>query len=207
MFQAGEFLRWGLSAAVVALVALIVLTLFGKPHSADDATVLLASPMAEADTTAAPQHLAPTVAPPKLAVDIIGAVQQPGVYYVESTARVNDVVNAAGGLAPDADRERINLAAFVVDGQQIKVPRVGEADQPGVAAAEGAPDSTSLVDINTADAELLEELPGIGPATAEAIISYRSANGPFARIEDVQNVKGIGPSTFDELKDRITVSP
>ncbi len=207
MFQAGEFVRWGLSAAVVALVALIVLTLFGKPHSANDATVLLASPTPEANSTAALQQLGPTVAPAKLAVDIIGAVQQPGVYYVESTARVNDVVNAAGGLAPNADRERINLAAFVVDGQQIKVPRVGETDQPNVAAEDGASDSNSLIDINTADAELLAQLPGIGPATAEAFIRYRDANGPFARIEDVQNVKGIGPSTFNELKDRITVSP
>lgn len=210
MFHPSERVRWLLTAVVVVLMALIMLVFLNKPYMANDATILVAASgepttvVAATDTPAA----APTVAV-QLAVDVIGAVRQPGVYYVDSTARVNDAVNAAGGLAPDADRERINLAAYIADGQQIKVPRVGEVTQSGTPESSGdAADSTrQLIDINTADAALLEQLPGVGPVTAQAIIEYRTANGAFARVEDVQNVKGIGPSTFNKLKDHITVSP
>src|SRR3712207_5089097 len=134
MSNVSERWRWGLTAVVVALMVLIVLT-FQKLSATNDATMLL-------DTAAEPAQAvvgsdAPTVTstpPAQLAVDGIGAVRQPGVVYRQSPARVDDAVSAAGGLAPDADREQINLAAHVTDGEQIKVPRIGEGDPPAAPA-------------------------------------------------------------------------
>jgi competence protein ComEA len=210
MFHLNERVRWFLSAAVVVLMALILLVFLNEPRTANDATILVAASSEPATPVTAVDTPATTPTPSaQVAVDVIGAVRQPGVYYVDSTARVNDAVNAAGGLAPDADREQINLAAHLTDGQQIKVPRVSEATQLGTPerASDAGGSAKQLIDINTADAALLEQLPGVGSVTAQAIIDYRTANGAFARIEDVQNVKGIGPSTFNKLKDHITVNP
>lgn len=146
----------------------------------------------------------PTVA--LIGVDVIGAVQQPGVYFLVSTARVQDAVVAAGGLAPTADREAINLAAHLTDAQQLLIPHIGAA-RPSVAAAPAAASNGStsaLININTADATALAALPGIGAAMAERIIEYRVANGPFASVDDLQNVRGIGATLFAKLKDGAT---
>ncbi|HEX6288472.1 MAG TPA: helix-hairpin-helix domain-containing protein [Herpetosiphonaceae bacterium] len=153
--------------------------------------------------------MAPQTTAARIGVDVIGAVQQPGVYYLDDPARIADAVAAAGGLAPDADRERINLAARVSDGQQIRVPRVGDDAQPSAAAekSDRSPASSAAISINRADATTLAGLAGIGPTTAEAIVAYRTSNGPFKRIEDVQNVKGIGPALFSKIKDHISVDP
>jgi competence protein ComEA len=138
-------------------------------------------------------------------VDVIGAVQQPGVYYLEGKPRVVDAVQAAGGLAPDAARDEINLAAAVVDGTQIRVPHVGEV--PAEVSAASDTTASGMVNINNADVAALDSLPGIGPTTAQAVIEQRTKDGPFAKIEDIQNVKGIGPSLFAQIKTRITVGP
>jgi competence protein ComEA len=141
----------------------------------------------------------------QVAVDVIGAVQQPGVYYLEGKPRVVDAVQAAGGLAPDAARDEINLAAAVVDGTQIRVPHVGEV--PAEVSAASDTTASGMVNINNADVAALDSLPGIGPTTAQAVIEQRTKDGPFAKIEDIQNVKGIGPSLFAQIKTRITVGP
>lgn len=203
-----ELWRWILSVIVIVLMVLIVLT-FYRMTAANDATLLLT---AAAEPTLQTVVEMPTAVPSptvEIAVDMIGAVRQPGVVYLSSPARIADAVNAAGGLAPDADREQINLAAHVTDGQQIRVPRVGETEASSTdqVAAEDEHGGGQLIDINVAQADELETLSGVGPVTAQAIIEYRSANGGFAQIEDLQNVKGIGPRTFDKLKDHITVSP
>lgn len=147
----------------------------------------------------------------EVVVDVTGAVVAPTVARLPAGSRVDDAVLAAGGYAEDADLSAINRAALLVDGQKVHVPRVGEAS----AAEEGgysfgqdvsaASDGSGLVNINTADASALDALPGVGPATAEAIIKDREENGPFASIEDIMRVSGIGEKKFENLKDAICV--
>lgn len=203
-----ERVRWLASAAVVVLVVLILLTSFFKTNTTADATLLVKEedPATPAVSPPVSQNATPTPGS-RIGVDVIGAVQQPGVYYLESPARIVDVIEAAGGFAPDADREKINLASHLTDGQQVRVPRVGElADtKPAEVPAEGSDNST--ININQADAATLDTLDGIGPATAAAIVEYRIMSGPFKRIEDVQDVPGIGPALFSKIKDQITVDP
>ena len=201
-FLHNERIRWCLTACVVVLAIVFVVQLRPQTNVPTDATLLV-----KASAPAAPDVLLPAGTPapePEVAVDVIGAVQQPGVYYLPTKARVADAVAAAGGLAPTAARDQINLAAPIVDGTQIRVPHVGDGEETTAAAPSAA--TNSLIDINTADAATLEALPGIGPATAQAIIDERSRNGLFKQIEDVQNVKGIGPSLFAQLKTHITVA-
>jgi competence protein ComEA len=136
------------------------------------------------------------------------------VYVFAEGSRVQDAITAAGGLSSDADLSALNLAARLEDGQQLNVP-AGGGSSPAATATAGfrvltpsAPTSTPssrLININTASAEDLATLPGIGPTTAQRIIEYRTENGPFARIEDLMNVAGIGPATFDNIRNLITV--
>lgn len=203
-FLHNERVRWLLTALVVVLSVVFVLQLRPQTERATDATLLVKDSSEPVPDSFPAVAVTPTMVI-EVAVDVIGAVQQPGLYYLHSKARVADAVTAAGGLSPDAARDQINLAAPLVDGTQIRVPHVGEVVEIGVPAASAA--SSSLVDINTADAAALDALPGIGPATAQAIIDERVNNGPFKAIEDIQNVKGIGPSLFAQIKTRITVGP
>lgn len=221
-------MRWFFSAGIVVLLVLIVLQFVSRERPAADsaqlikgdaAALIVASPLASPAAASSPVAAAPAApaasisAAGKIAVDVIGAVAQPGVYWLERDARVVDLVRAAGGLAPDADRDRLNMAAPVADGQQLRVSRVGEAASPSSPPAEttastgGAADTNGLIDLNSADAAALDTLSGIGPATAAAIIEYREANGPFKRSEDIQNVKGIGPAVYAKIKDQITAGP
>ncbi len=144
-----------------------------------------------------------TPTPRPLRVYVSGAVLQPDVYTLLPDSIVKDALLAAGGPADDADLDRINLALPVADGQHIYVPRQGEEDLP-VELPSRLPGSGSKVNINTADLAALESLPGIGPALAQRIVDYRQAHGPFVRIEDIMEVSGIGPATFQEIQDLIT---
>jgi competence protein ComEA len=129
-------------------------------------------------------------------------VHRLGSYTLPLGSRIDDAVRAAGGPTADADLERINLAQILRDGQHIHVPRVGEVlptPTPYGLSAGGR------IDINLADAALLETLPGIGPTIAQRIIEYREMNGPFETAEQIQDVKGIGPTIFERIKDQITV--
>jgi competence protein ComEA len=145
----------------------------------------------------------------QVVVHVAGAVATPGVQRLDAGSRVIDAVGAAGGLSPDADASRLNLAAELVDGQQVYVVRVGEA-APAVAAAGGSGPSAGggtepPIDLNTASAADLEELPGIGPATAEAIIDHREQHGPFPSVDALLDVRGIGDAKLAELRDRVVV--
>ena len=133
-------------------------------------------------------------------VHILGAVERPGLYELREGDRAIDAVAAAGGFTDAADQAQLNLARFVVDGEQIIVPLVGEspATAPGT-TVEGK------VNINTADEAALDTLPRVGPAMAGRIIAWREANGRFTAIEDLMNVTGIGDKTFEGLKDLVTV--
>jgi len=148
----------------------------------------------------------PTAMPGPIRVHVSGAVVSADVYDLPPDSIVRDAIDAAGGANGDADLENINLAKTLNEGDQVYVPRIGEAPTPAPPAEAGAaPAATGPVNLNTATQAELETLPGIGPAIAGRIIEYRTANGPFATIEDIQNVSGIGPATFEDIKDFITV--
>jgi len=144
-------------------------------------------------------------APASITVHVVGEVRHPGVYQLAGGARAIDAVNAAGGLLGDAEQAAVNLARVVADGEQIAVPREGEAvaSAGGAGGAGATSPGSGKVDINAATAEQLDALPGIGPATAAKIISDRTSNGPFRNVDDLMRVPGIGPSKFDALKDLI----
>ncbi len=156
---------------------------------------------------------APTQSPYE--VYVVGAVAQPGVYQLPPGSRVEDAVQAAGGLAAQADREAINLAALLIDGDRIRVPTqkaptptrlaATPLSTPGVAPLPSA--TPGPVDINSATLEELDTLPGIGPALAGRIIAYRQLYGAFKAIEDLMKVDGIGPAVFSKIKDLITIGP
>ncbi len=131
---------------------------------------------------------------------ILGSVTRPGLYQVREGDRAVDVVAAAGGFTETADRSQLNLARFLVDGEQIYVPALGETPAAAVGTSAGG-----IVNINTADETILETLPRVGPAMAARIIAWREANGRFATIEDLMSVTGIGDKTFEGLKDLVTV--
>ena len=132
-------------------------------------------------------------------VHILGEVRRPGLYELRDGDRAVDAVAAAGGFTEAADAAGLNLARFVSDGEQIIVPAIGEAPVGGPAGVPGK------VNLNTADATLLDTLPGVGPATAAKIIAWREQNGRFESIEDLLDVGGIGESKFESLRDLVTV--
>jgi competence protein ComEA len=133
-----------------------------------------------------------------LVVDVAGAVRDPGVYRMPAGARIHEAIEAAGGLATDADPGALNRAARVVDGQQVLVPVAGSAPA-GSEASAGA-----RVSINAADATQLQQLPGIGPVTAAKIVAERDSGGPYASIDDLQRVPGVGPATIESVRDAAT---
>jgi competence protein ComEA len=147
----------------------------------------------------------PTASP--VTVHVAGAVNQPGVYRLPPGSRVEGAILAAGGAIPEADLSLINLAMVVEDGMQIWVPALIE-EEPRVEEQERSPTYEApevLININTASQNELESLPRIGPVIAAEIIRYRQTNGPFRRKEDIQEVKGIGPVTFEKISELITV--
>jgi len=152
----------------------------------------------------------PTPTPRPLCVYVSGAVAHPDVYELPYDSIVKDAIEAAGGPTGEADLNRINLARRVHDEEQIYVPQKGEESPPisppsGPSLPSPSSQGSDKVNINTATAEELDALPGVGPSIAQRIIEYRTTNGPFQSIEDIKNVRGIGDATFEKLKDKITV--
>ncbi len=147
----------------------------------------------------------------RVVVQVAGAVAHPGVVRVAADARVVDAVQAAGGGLPGADLDRLNLAAKVVDGQRIAVARIGEpapaeSGTGGTAdAATGDGTASGPININRATATQLEELPGIGPSLAAAIIKEREKRGGFKAVGELQDVRGIGELRFADIKDLVSV--
>ena len=158
-----------------------------------------------------PARASATASPAILIVHVAGQVRRPGVYEFREGDRVVDAIDAAHGPRKHADLDALNLAAPLTDGQQVLVPAA--ATGPAVAgggpsggATGGAPAASGgLVNVNTASAEELEALSGIGPVLAQAIIDYRTDNGPFPTVDALLDVSGIGPATLEEIRDQVTV--
>jgi len=181
------------------------------------ALALVGHRLAQTGAAIAPEVAAPLepVAAPSsrraLVVHVVGAVRRPGLLRLREGARVADAVARAGGATKGADLAALNLAAPLVDGVQVLVPRrvestavepspAGEPRSPPSAYA-GAAGKPSLA---TATAEELDELPGVGPITAQKILDYRAAHGPFRSVDDLDAVPGIGPARIEQLRDLVT---
>ncbi len=162
-------------------------------------------------SSVAPSSSTSTTAPPPLFVQVAGAVHRPGVYEVQPGARVFQVLLMAGGMTAEADSEAVPLAAEVADGACIRVPLVGEVMAapslqvpavPGAAGSAGSP-AAGPVSLSTGTEAELDTLPGVGPKTAQRIIAYRAENGPFASVEQLEEVPGIGAATVERLRDLV----
>ena len=193
-------LRWRFAAAAVVVVlgAGAAWFLTRPPAAGPPLDVVL--PTVDPVVAAAPSP----AESPDLVVHVAGAVVRPGLVTVPAGSRVADAVEAAGGPGPDADLDRINLALPLADADHVHVPADGEAV---VALSVGGPVDTGPLDINRADAAALDELPGIGPATAAAIVSHRDDNGPFTSVTSLQEVPGIGPAKLEALRDLVQIGP
>jgi competence protein ComEA len=219
---------WLLRPAAPPMESTLPLATSGAPGATDGATPDEAGDAAAAATTIADGSTAATsTTTPKVVVQAAGAVASPGLYRLEPGARVDDLIRAAGGLTERADRDRINLASAVNDGERIWIPLRGQADPPDVvtatpgSTASGAAPSTPTgeagspgaspapaagpIDLNTADAAALDALPGVGPATATAILSYREQTGPFSSVDELLEVRGIGEAKLEQLRPLVRV--
>ena len=174
----------------VGLVVLLVLVVAAKvllrpPRPAVPPPVRVAAPVGQ-------------VSPPRLFINVVGAVRRPGLYTLKDGSRVADAVIRAGGPTPKAQIELLNLAARIADGEQIVVPRRGLAN-PG-AAASGAGAAAGPVHLNSATLEQLDTLPGVGPVTAQKILDYRQQHGAFGSVDELDAIAGLGPARLEQLR-------
>lgn len=211
------------AGTIAGLLAVVILAFLGglgvmslRQRTTAKPIEIIPPPTDVPQVTAAPTP-EPTTGP--LRVYVSGAVLNPAVYSLPPGSIIDDAVRAAGGFAAGADPVAVNLAQALVDGMQIYIPTLSEAVEapPAISVPQptGAPGANrmggitigGLININLATQADLEMLPGIGPTTAEKIIAYRDANGPFATIEAIMDVPGIGEGKFDAIKELITVGP
>lgn len=197
--------RWAKTAGTVT-GCLVLLLLYGcTPQPQTPAVTLLeeSAPQTVTDETAGDQTDAQTTDEPQtIAVYVCGAVASPGVYELPEGSRVYEALEQAGGLTKDAAQTAVNQAQRLTDGQMLAIPTVEEAAEQS-AKQQSAQDG--LVNINTADAQELKTLPGIGDAKAAGIIAYREAHGAFRSIEEIKNIEGIKDGVYAKLQDCIKV--
>ncbi len=186
------------------------------PESAESSTALILSGDREEGTSEKGRTEKRTVGTDRqdelIYVHVCGCVKNPGVYALPAGARAQDAVDAAGGFTRKADSTAWNLASLLEDGMQVNIPgknveaagKTGEEEPSSGSGAETATEGR-LVNINTASAQDLTELPGIGESRAQDIVNYREENGLFGAIEDIKNVSGIGEGIYNKIKDLITV--
>lgn len=229
----GEYGRWGISAqhvtvAALAVVALVVAvawwSLRSVPHSESVqlsshgvapptllAPVAGASPSTPPPGTSVPAGQTSTGSTTRLVVDVAGKVRHPGIVELPTGSRVVDAIAAVGGARPGVSLTSLNLARLLVDGEQIvvgvDVPYGGSMSTSGGGGGTGtaATASPAPVNINTADAEQLDALPGIGPVTAQAILTWRADNGSFSSVDQLLEVSGIGDATLADLRPYVYV--
>ncbi len=200
------------AAAACFALGVLVLALGLAPRllapTAREAPPTVLEPLSALDEPMLPALDAPASDPPAdLVVYVSGAVFYPDVYQLPPGARVKDLVEAAGGLRPDAAGERVNLAEPLSDAQHIHIPTTTELSAAPAPAAGAAAAAGGLLDLNRASAADLEELPGIGPTLAERIITRRTEEGPFRAVEELREVSGIGDKLFAQIAPLVTVGP
>ncbi|MDT8861432.1 helix-hairpin-helix domain-containing protein [Alkalihalobacillus sp. MEB130] len=188
------------TAAILLLVSVVLFLLFSNPKE-EEVTFNWTDYQQDMGQEANKQEL--HVSEMYVTVDVKGSIQNPGVYELRAGERIHDVIKKAGGFLPDADERKLNLAQLLHDEMMIYVPKMGEEEaisenmtSPG--EAEGK------IRINHADASTLEQLPGIGPAKAAAIVAHREEHGPFKTEADLLQVSGIGPKSVENLKEHLT---
>ena len=182
-------------AIALAGALLLVLVLAGRqlrstPEAAATEPVRAAGPVAEAEQAG-------------LVVHVVGAVRRPGLYRLPARARIADAVARAGGATRRADTSLVNLAAPLADGLQVVVPRKAPAGTGSTGGDGGATEPQGPVHLNSATLEDLDELPGIGPITAEKILAYRQEHGAFSSVDELDAVSGIGPARLEELRELV----
>ena len=138
----------------------------------------------------------------QVVVHVVGAVANPGLYRLDEGSRIDDAIRKAGGATPKAALDLVNLAAPVADGQQVLVPRKGQAGAAG-AAPDGPAGAGQRIHLNTATLEQLDSLPGVGPVTAQGILDYRTEHGAFQSVDELDAVPGIGPARLERLKELV----
>ena len=190
---------------IFSVVLILMAALVLRIHDENKADITIETADAAEETEYSGESEESSVQPQVIFVDIGGAVEEPGVYEVAKDTRLFEVIEMAGGLSEDADPDHVNRASFVEDGQKIIIPVKGsEYTHDGTAAAFSPEADSGLININTASADELKTLSGIGDVTAEKIIEYRSSTA-FKSKEDIMSVDGIGSKTYEKIKDDITV--
>lgn len=226
VLERGSPPRWrvGAGAAIVLVLvaaAIAVAMAALRPSGAMTLPASTTSPPAAGAFGSAGAGASTTPSAATILVHVLGAVRAPGVYELPAGSRLVDAVAAAGGLSDDADPSLVNLARTLVDGEQARIPRVGEPAPSEPAAGASGDGSTggagagasggssgtasALVNLNTATQAELETLPRIGPAMAQRILDYRAQHGGFTSVEDLRNVSGIGDATYEQLAPLVTV--
>jgi competence protein ComEA len=176
------------AAAVVVLLLLLFRHLGGGGSSAPAVTPV--------QVTAKPKATAPKL----LVIDVAGAVRRPGLYRLREGSRIDDAITSAGGPTAKARLDTVNLAAPVADGEQVVVPGRGPGSVTAASSPAAGSSPSAPLDLNSATLEELENLPGIGPVTAQKIIDYRQQHGAFHSVAELQGVPGIGPAHMAQLK-------
>ena len=208
--SAARFLPGGATVAALIVVVVIIAAVGVWRHAAtrEHSQALAQSSSEREESDAAPVVAGPSPSAPASAsagehaddvvVYVSGAVVSPGVLTLPANSRVIDAITAAGGAAPDADLESINLARILIDGEQIRIGVVGEV--PPAASAGTGTDAQACVRLATATETELQTLPGIGPALAQRIISYRATHPHLSSVEELDDVPGIGPSLIEKIR-------
>ena len=220
-----DFIHWiGLSRILASAFGVLVMVVgvwwvVRVPPPPPEATIPFTSSTIATDSL----KTNPELSMANITVYVSGEVVNPGVYVLLATSRIIDALQAAGGPTSAADLVVVNLAAPLVDATQVFIPRIGSTPRAtlprphaginlpttgtsgGVSVGSGVTSAIGIVDINSATLSDLDALPGVGPSTAQAIIDYRIANGPYASVDDLLNVRGIGPSKLASMRARVRV--
>ena len=202
---------------LVGLIVVVALTLSGvglwysrslpRPVSISGPSPAPTSPTALGPSalSASGSPVSPSPSGPAVIVDVTGWVRTPGVFELPAGSRVIDAVKRAGGAKSAADLSSLNLAALLIDGSQIVVPKAGASTGVPTTGTSSGTGGTTLVNVNTATEPELETLTGVGPVLAAAILQYRTDHGPFTAVDQLMDVSGIGPATLEALRPQVTV--